>query len=92
MPAILIYVAYYMFLLSIRNLILTDTVPLYPGMYIVPVMFLLLVGIPLNLPKSYLKLPGMRARFFGKKQGSTGNSTSNGNSNSTDNNNKTEQK
>lgn len=52
MPAILIYVAYYMFLLSLRNLILTDIIPLYPGLYVVPLFFLIFVAIPLNLPKS----------------------------------------
>lgn len=55
MPAILIYVAYYLFLLSIRNLVITDKFPLYPGLYIVPVVFLLVVAIPLNIPKSQLK-------------------------------------
>ena len=55
MPAIVIYVAYYLFLMSLRNLILTDTIPLYPGLYAVPLVFLLFVAIPLNLPKSYIK-------------------------------------
>lgn len=55
MPAILIFVAYYMFLLSIRNLISTQKFPLNPGMYIVPVCFLIFAAIPLNMPKTYLK-------------------------------------
>ena len=55
MPAILIYAAYYMFLLSLRNLMLTSTLPLWPGLLVVPVFFLLFVAIPLNLPKSHLK-------------------------------------
>lgn len=55
MPAILIYIAYYMFLLSLRNLVITNSFPLYPGLYIVPILFLLFVAIPLNIPKAQLK-------------------------------------
>lgn len=55
MPAIIIYVAYYLFLMSLRNLVRTGSVPLYPGLYLVPLCFFLLVAIPLNLPKTYLK-------------------------------------
>lgn len=62
MPAIVIYVAYYLFLMSLRNLILTDTIPLYPGLYAVPLVFLLFVAIPLNLPKSYIKRWSRKSR------------------------------
>lgn len=55
MPAILIYLAYYLFLLSVRNLVQTETIGVYPGLYIIPVAFLFLVAIPLNLPKSHIK-------------------------------------
>lgn len=55
MPAIIIYVAYYLFLLSLRNLVKTGALPVFPGLYLVPVCFLILVAIPLNLPKTYLK-------------------------------------
>nr|WP_281503581.1 LPS export ABC transporter permease LptF [Anaerobiospirillum sp. NML120449] len=55
MPAILIYVAYYLFLMSTRNFVMTGVLPLYPGMYAVPVLFLMLVAIPLNLPKAHIK-------------------------------------
>lgn len=54
-PAILIYVAYYLFLLSIRNFVKTGVVSLYPGIYLVPLIFLIFVAIPLNMPKTYLK-------------------------------------
>ena len=54
MPALLIYAAYYMFLLSTRNLINHHQLPLYPGMFLVPVLFTLLVAVPLNLPRHYL--------------------------------------
>ena len=55
MPAILIYAAYYLFLMSVRNFINTGVFGIFPGLYIVPLLFLLLVAIPLNLPKSHIK-------------------------------------
>ncbi|MBO8414871.1 MAG: LPS export ABC transporter permease LptF [Proteobacteria bacterium] len=55
MPALLIFASYYMFLLSVRNLINHGNFPLYPGLYTVPVLFFLFVCIPLNLPRSYVK-------------------------------------
>lgn len=66
MPAILIYAAYYLFLLSLRNLMLTNTIALWPGLVLVPVFFLLLVAIPLNLPKSHFKKMRQR-RLSGPK-------------------------
>lgn len=55
MPAILIYAAYYLFLMSVRNFINTGVFGIFPGLYIVPLLFLFLVAIPLNLPKSHIK-------------------------------------
>lgn len=49
LPALVIYATYYMLLMSIRNLVTTERYPLYPGLYTVPVAFLLVVSIPLNL-------------------------------------------
>ncbi len=54
MPALLIFASYYMFLLSVRNLVNHGQFPLYPGLYLVPLLFLLLVVLPLNLPRSTL--------------------------------------
>lgn len=54
-PAILIYLAYYLLLLSVRNFIKTDNIGLYPGLYLVPILFLICVALPLNMPKTYLK-------------------------------------
>lgn len=54
-PAILIYLAYYLLLLSVRNFIKTENLGLYPGLYLVPVLFLICVALPLNMPKTYLK-------------------------------------
>lgn len=67
MPAILIYAAYYLFIMSIRNLINTQVIGIFPGLYIVPVLFLLLVAIPLNLPKSYIKHIRQTKRSFRDK-------------------------
>ena len=49
-PAILLYASYYLLLLSMRNMVLSGTIPLYPGIYIVPIVFFIFVAIPLNLP------------------------------------------
>lgn len=48
-PAILMFVSYYLVLLSIRNLLNSEKLPLYPGMYIVPLIYLIFVAIPLNI-------------------------------------------
>ena len=56
MPAILIYASYYMFLLSCRNMINSGSLPLYPGLFVVPVVFFLFVVLPLNLPRNFWKL------------------------------------
>lgn len=53
-PAILIYASYYMCLLSVKNMINSQSIAFFPGLYLVPIMYLLLVVIPLNLPKSYV--------------------------------------
>lgn len=54
-PAIFIYVSYYMMLLSMRNLINAETLPTTPGLYVVPLAFLLFVAIPLNLGRNIFK-------------------------------------
>lgn len=61
-PALLIYASYYTFLISIRSLIDSNTIGIYPGMYIVPLIYTLAVAIPLNVPK-YLLLD-----IFNKKR------------------------
>ncbi len=55
-PAIILFVCYYLGLLSIRNLLNSEKFPLFPGMYIVPVVFLLFILIPLNMDKSLFAL------------------------------------
>ncbi len=47
-PAMAIYVSYYLILLALYNLLKSESYPLIPGLYIVPVVFLIFVVIPLN--------------------------------------------
>ena len=54
-PAILLFVCYYLALLSFRNLLNSGKLPLYPGMYLVPLLFIILVAIPLNLESPKIK-------------------------------------
>ncbi len=73
MPALLIYAAYYMFLLSVRNLINHGNLPLYPGLYLVPLLFTLLAALPLNLPRRFvMRLLPVPVRS-GQVAGTTGN-------------------
>ncbi|MCR5537489.1 MAG: LPS export ABC transporter permease LptF [Succinivibrio sp.] len=54
-PAIMLYTSYYLLLLSLNNLIRSNSLPVYPGLYLVPLVFGLLVVIPLNLPHKLVK-------------------------------------
>lgn len=54
-PAIALFVCYYMFLLSIRNILNSERMPLVPGLYIVPIVFLLFVALPLNREKKFFR-------------------------------------
>ena len=51
-PAICLFVCYYLALLAIRNILNSDKFPLFPGLYIVPIVFLLFVALPLNLERN----------------------------------------
>ncbi|SFS46335.1 lipopolysaccharide export system permease protein [Succinivibrio dextrinosolvens] len=53
-PAIILFVCYYLALLSVRNLLNSEKFPLYPGMYIVPLIFTIFVLIPLNIDRNFL--------------------------------------
>lgn len=48
-PAILIYGSYFLFLAAMRNMIETQTIGAFPGLYIVPTVYMLLFAIPCNL-------------------------------------------
>ncbi len=54
-PAIILFVCYYLVLLSCRNLLNSGKLPLFPGLYIVPVIFTIFVLIPLNMDKRYFR-------------------------------------
>ncbi len=54
-PAIALFVCYYMFLLSVRNILNSERMPLIPGMYIVPIVFLFFIALPLNREKKLFR-------------------------------------
>lgn len=64
MPALLIYVSYYLILLSLRNMINSDKLSIFPGLYIVPVLYLIFVVFPLNTTRSFFS-------FFKKNKTNT---------------------
>jgi len=50
-PAIVIFISYYLALMAARNLLNSGKVGLYPGLYLVPVIFIIFVAIPLNMER-----------------------------------------
>ena len=54
-PAIILFVSYYLALLSVRNLLNNEKIGIYPGMYLVPILFIIFVLIPLNREKKFFK-------------------------------------
>lgn len=59
--SIMIYVAYYLLLLSCRNMINAERLWVLPGLYLVPVVFALVVALPLNL-RGNLRIKRKRVR------------------------------
>lgn len=53
--AILIYAAYYLLLLAMRNMINAGRMWMLPGLYLVPTVFILLAAFPLNLQGRLLR-------------------------------------
>lgn len=49
LPAILLYLAYFLLQSASRSAVEAGSLPIYPGLYTVPIVFLLLVALPLNL-------------------------------------------
>ncbi|MGO1247255.1 MAG: LPS export ABC transporter permease LptF [Oceanisphaera sp.] len=49
LPGILLYLAYFLLQSAARSAVEAGSLPIYPGLYTVPLGFLLLVGLPLNL-------------------------------------------
>lgn len=50
-PAILLYASYYMCTLSMLNIVNSSGFSAFPGLYLIPAAFLILVAVPLNLPR-----------------------------------------
>jgi lipopolysaccharide export system permease protein len=59
--ALLLYVAYYMLLLSFRNMINAGKLWVLPGLYLVPVIFALACAVPINLRGAIARRLAMRA-------------------------------
>ncbi|MGN0908740.1 MAG: LPS export ABC transporter permease LptF [Succinivibrio sp.] len=59
--AILLYVAYYMLLLSFRNMINAGRLWVLPGLYLVPVIFAIACAVPINLRAEISRRLAMRA-------------------------------
>ncbi|MGL5949776.1 MAG: LPS export ABC transporter permease LptF [Aeromonas sp.] len=49
LPAILLYLSYFLLLSAARSAIDSGRLPHWPGMFLVPLAYLLLIGLPLNL-------------------------------------------
>jgi lipopolysaccharide export system permease protein len=49
LPAILLYLSYFLLLSAARSAIDSGRLPHWPGMFLVPLIYLLLIGVPLNL-------------------------------------------
>jgi lipopolysaccharide export system permease protein len=52
LPAILLYLAYFLLQSAARSAVNGGSLPVWPGLYLVPLGFLLLVAIPLNLAET----------------------------------------
>ncbi len=65
--ALLLYVAYYMLLLSFRNLINAGKLWVLPGLYLVPVIFALVCAVPINLRGAIARRLAMRRARAGQK-------------------------
>ncbi len=49
LPALLIFGSYFLFCGALKNLVARGSFPVYPGLYLVPVLFTVFFAIPLNL-------------------------------------------
>ncbi|WP_159084767.1 LPS export ABC transporter permease LptF [Dongshaea marina] len=52
LPAVLVYLAYFLFLSSMRSAVGDGRFPEFPGMFLVPILFGLLLALPLNMQHS----------------------------------------
>ncbi|MGY3868445.1 LPS export ABC transporter permease LptF [Aeromonas crassostreae] len=63
LPAILLYLSYFLLLSAARSAIDSGRLPHWPGMFWVPMAYLLLIGVPLNL-QGTAWWNGAKGRFF----------------------------
>lgn len=49
LPAIAIYISYYLFAFGLKSSIAREHFPLFPGVFLVPLMYFIIFSIPLNL-------------------------------------------
>ncbi len=52
LPAILLYLSYFLLLSAGRSALERGTLPVFPGLYAVPVLYMLLFALPLNLAET----------------------------------------
>ena len=50
-PAIILFVCYYLALIGMRNIVNSGKIPIYPGLYLVPIVFFIFVAVPLNIER-----------------------------------------
>ena len=62
-PAILLYLSYFLLLSAARSAIDSGRLPHWPGMFLVPLIYLLLIGVPLNLQGTSW-WNGVKGHFF----------------------------
>jgi len=66
LPAILLYLSYFLLLSAARSAIDSGRLPHWPGMFLVPLVYLLLIGLPLNLQGTSW-WNGVKGRYFNRK-------------------------
>ncbi|MGL5225433.1 MAG: LptF/LptG family permease, partial [Aeromonas sp.] len=66
LPAIMLYLSYFLLLSAARSAIDSGRLPYWPGMFLVPLGYLLFIGLPLNLQGTSW-WNGMMGRFFNSK-------------------------
>lgn len=66
LPAILLYLSYFLLLSVARSAIDSGRLPHWPGMFLVPLAYLLLIGLPLNLQGTSW-WNGVKSSYFNRK-------------------------
>lgn len=66
LPAIMLYLSYFLLLSAARSAIDSGRLPHWPGMFLVPLGYLLFIGVPLNLQGTRW-WNGVKSRFFNSK-------------------------